>query len=146
VSRPHIAVLGQIPGSGGQWADTAVHPEDRAAPGITVLRAESGLFFANADHVRAAVRAAAAGDGIRAIVLDCETVPFVDITAARMLTELTADLAKRGVRLVIARDIGQVRDMLAVTGPPGSAHEYYRTVQEAVDSITPQAGGRPEED
>jgi|HubBroStandDraft_3_1064219.scaffolds.fasta_scaffold44498_2 SulP family sulfate permease len=146
VSRPHIAVLGQIPGSGGQWADTAVHPEDRAAPGITVLRAESGLFFANADHVRAAVRAAAAGDGIRAIVLDCETVPFVDITAARMLTELTADLAKRGVRLVIARDIGQVRDMLAVTGPPGIAHEYYRTVQEAVDSIAPQAGGRPEED
>ena len=146
VSRPHIAVLGQIPGSGGQWADTAVHPEDQAAPGITVLRAESGLFFANADHVRAAVRAAAAGDGIRAIVLDCETVPFVDITAARMLTELTADLVKRGVRLVIARDIGQVRDMLVVTGPPGIAHEYYRTVQEAVDSIAPQAGGRPKED
>ena len=36
--------------------------------------------------------------------------------------------------------------MLAVTGQPGSAHEYYRTVQEAVDSIAPQAGGRPEED
>jgi hypothetical protein len=25
--------------------------------------------------------------------------------------------------------------MLAVTGQPGSAHEYYRTVQEAVDSV-----------
>src|SRR4051794_6790616 len=39
VSRPHIvAVLGQIPGSGGQWADTAAHPEDQTVPGITVPR------------------------------------------------------------------------------------------------------------
>jgi sulfate permease, SulP family len=33
VSRPHVAVLGEIPGSGGQWADTAVHSEDRTTPG-----------------------------------------------------------------------------------------------------------------
>ena len=42
VSRPHVAVLGEIPGSGGQWADIAVHPEDQTVPGITVLRVESG--------------------------------------------------------------------------------------------------------
>ena len=42
VSRPHVAVLGEIPGSGGQWADTAIHPEDQTVPGITVLRVESG--------------------------------------------------------------------------------------------------------
>jgi sulfate permease, SulP family len=32
VSRPHVAVLGEIPGSGGQWADTAQHPETRPPP------------------------------------------------------------------------------------------------------------------
>ena len=69
VSRPHVAVLGEIPGSGGQWADTAVHPEDQTVPGVTVLRVESGMSFANADHVRAAIEDAAAVDGTRAVVL-----------------------------------------------------------------------------
>ena len=78
-------------------------------------------------------RDAAAADGVHAVVLDCETIPFVDVTAARMLGEVTADLQRTGVRLVIARDIGQVRDVFAVAEGPGGPGEYFRTVQEAVD-------------
>jgi sulfate permease, SulP family len=132
VSRPHVAVLGEIPGSAGQWADTAVHPEDRIVAGIPVLRVESGMFFANADHVRAVIQDAAQDDGIRAVVLDCETMPYVDVTAARMLNQLAADLAKRGVRLVLAGEIGQVRDMVAAVADRGQVPEYHRTVAEAV--------------
>jgi anti-anti-sigma factor len=96
-----------------------------------VLRVESGVFFANADYVHTAIQDAAQGDGIRAVVLDCETMPFVDVTAARMLDQLATDLAKRGVRLVVAGEIGQVRDMVAAVGRDG-APEYHRTVAEAV--------------
>jgi hypothetical protein len=32
-ARPHVAVLCEIPGSGGRWADTAHHPEDQPVPG-----------------------------------------------------------------------------------------------------------------
>ena len=85
----------------------------RPLPGIAVLRVECGLFFANADAVRAAIGAHAAAPGTRAVVLDAETVPFIDVTAVRMLDELADDLAREGVRLVIAHDIGQVRDLLA---------------------------------
>jgi SulP family sulfate permease len=95
-----------------------------------VLRVESGLFFANADYVRAAVLAAAKGKS--AVILDCETVPFVDVTAGRMLDELTAHLQDRGVRFVIAREIGQVRDVLAATGP---APEYFPSVRTAVGMV-----------
>jgi sulfate permease, SulP family len=132
VSRPHVAVLGEIPGSAGQWADTAVHPEDQTVAGIPVLRVESGVFFANADHVRAVIQDAAQDDGIRAVVLDCETMPYVDVTAARMLNQLAADLAKRGVRLVLAGEIGQVRDMVAAVADRGQVPEYHRTVAQAV--------------
>ena len=135
VSRPHIAVLGEIPGRGGQWADVAVHPEDQTVPGVSVLRVESGVFFANADHVRAVIDEAALGEGIRAVVLDCETMPSVDVTAARMLTQLAADLRHREGRLVLAGEIGQVRDMLAATGQD-PAPEYYRTVPEAVAAVS----------
>jgi high affinity sulfate transporter 1 len=133
VSRPHVAVLGQVPGT-SQWADVAQHPEDETIPGVAILRAESGLFFANADHVRVMINEAATAEGVHAVVLDGETVPFVDVTAARMLDELTADLHRRGVRLVIARDVGQVRDVLAQSGG-AAAPEYFPSVRAAVDAV-----------
>jgi len=140
VSRPHVAVLAEIPGSGGQWADTAAHPEDQTVPGITVLRVESGLFFANADHVHDTITAAAGG--VRAVVLDCRTTPSVDVTAARMLAQLAADLAKRRVRLALAGEIGQVRDMLTAVNGPNHTPEYHGTVAEAVRAVQarPAAG------
>jgi anti-anti-sigma factor len=146
VSRPHIAVLGEIPGSGGQWADTAHHPEDQTTPGVTVLRVESGVFFGNADHVRAAIEDAAAADGTRAVVLDCETMPSVDVTAARMLNQLAADLHRQGVHLVLAGEIGQVRDMVAAVSDHGQAPGYHRTVAEAVRAAQAGLTGPPAEE
>lgn len=85
---------------------------------------------------------AASGAGIQAVVLDCETMPSLDVTAARMLTELAADLRHQRVRLVLAGEIGQVRDMLAATSQD-TAPEYYRTVHEAVGGVSAPAGGTP---
>jgi len=116
-SRPHIAVLRQIPGA-GRWADRSQHPEDTVIDGLIVLRVESGLFFDNADYARTVIGRAADADGIRAVVLDCETVPFVDVTAARMLDDLSRTLQAKRVRLVIARGVGQVRDVLVWPGRP----------------------------
>jgi SulP family sulfate permease len=134
VSRPHVAVLGEIPGNTDQWADTAHHPEDQRVPAVAVLRVESGLFFANTDHVRAAIEEAAAADGTRAVVLDCATIPYIDVTAARMLNQLADELPRQGVRLVLAGEIGQVRDILAAVAGNGGTPEYHRTVPEAVDA------------
>jgi sulfate permease, SulP family len=131
-SRPHVAVLGRLPdgGGGGAWADASTHPDSAAVDGVAVLRVESGLFFANADYVRSSITRAAAADGVHAVVLDCETVPFVDVTAARMLDGLAVALRRQGVRLVIARGVGQVRDVLG-TGAP----EEFGSVREAVDAV-----------
>jgi SulP family sulfate permease len=142
----HIAVLAEIPGSGGQWADTAVHPEDRTVPGITVLRVESGVFFGNADHVRAVIEDAANTHGTGTVVLDCESMPYLDVTAARMLTQLAADLNRRAVRLVLAGEIGQVRDMLAAVSDksdPAGTPEFHRTVRDAVEAAV-RAAERPQ--
>ena len=113
-SRPNVAVLGRLPG--GQWADVARADDAEPEPGVVVLRVEAGLFFANADHVRQAVRTYAAADGVRAVVLDAETVPFVDVTAAGMLAALRDELERDGIRVLVARDIGQVRDVLRRAG------------------------------
>jgi len=137
-SRPNVAVLGLVPGTRGQWADVARHPENATTPGIVVLRVESGLYFGNADHVRASIDAAAA-DSVRAIILDCESVPSVDATSTKMLGELAARLASRDVKLLLARDLGQVRDVLSAT-EEGSSITVYPTVRAAIDALTQGSG------
>ncbi len=75
---------------------------------------------------------AAEAEGITAVILDAETIPFVNVTAARMLATLAEDLAQRDVQLLLARDIGQVRDILrSVIDSPAITH-FYPTVQAAV--------------
>ena len=103
----------------------------RPQPGIVVLRPEAGLFFANAEHVRRAVLAHARDDGVEAVVLDAETVPYIDVTAAEMLRQLRDDLQRRHVRLLLARDIGQVRDVLRQAGTE-DAGAVFPSVEEAV--------------
>jgi len=135
-SRPHISELGKTPGDPHRWSDLERNPDDARVPGIVVMRVEAGLFFANADHVREAVRKAAAIEGTRAVVLDAETVAFIDVTAADMLTTLTEELAAEGVVLAVAHDVGQVRDTLSETGAANAiGRNTYATVDEAIEAL-----------
>jgi anti-anti-sigma factor len=105
-------------------------------PGLVIVRPESGLFFANADHVRDRIRAAVARSKPRAVVLDAETVPFIDVTAITMLEQLAGELERDGVQLVLARDVGGVRDVLERGLGSGVALPTYPTVQAAVDALS----------
>jgi SulP family sulfate permease len=129
-SRPHVAVLGQVD---GRWHDVDRHAGAVRVPGVAVLRIEGGVFFANADRVRDTVLGHAGAPGIHAVVIDAETVPSVDVTGARTFAELRATLARRAVTLVVARDVGQVEDVLRVAGD--AELPLYPTVTAAVDAV-----------
>ena len=137
-SRPRIAVLGRIPGAPGQWGDVDRHPENTEVEGVKVLRVEGGLFFANADSVRARIRAQSRA--AHTVVLDAEATPFVDVSAVRMLGELHDDLSRAGVNLLITRDVGQVRDVMRRAGADPSLEHVYPTVE---DAVTSARGGAP---
>ena len=91
------------------------------------------MFFANADRIRDAIRAAARTPGIRAVVVDLGTVPSVDLTAARMLGELAGELGQGGQSLAFAHDIGQVRDVLRAEGEEDVA--VYATIDAALAGV-----------
>ncbi len=118
-SRPHVAVLGRAAGTDDLWLDRDRHRDLTIPSDVVVTRLEGGLFFADADHVRDQLLALAQPDGHaerpRGVVLDARTVPFIDVTAARMLAALDQTLRAAGSALVLARDIGQVRDVLRVS-------------------------------
>ena len=129
-SRPHVAVLGRMPGEHELWVDVEAHPTAEAPDGIVVLRVEGQLFFGNADYVRDRVRALAS-EGTRAVVIDGETAPSLDISAVEMLVELTTDLQREGMSLALAHPIGQVRDVLAKAEVQGEP-DLYASLDEAV--------------
>jgi MFS superfamily sulfate permease-like transporter len=138
-SRPHVAVLGrEQPGTSGRWSDIERNPDNERLPGIVVLRPESALFFANADAVRNAIRAHVSQD-TRAVVLDAETVPAIDVTAVDMLTELADDLRRDGIDFVLARDVSQVRDLvqLAQTDAPLRTYPTVRAAVAALQAKSP---------
>jgi anti-anti-sigma factor len=132
VSRPRIAVLGRVPGTDAQFGDVEQHPKNEVDPAVVVLRVEGGLFFANADALRQRVLSETAADGVHAVVIDAETVAFIDVTAARMLRDLNEQLGRDGVRLLVARDVGQVRDVLASAVPDAKFDATYPSVDAAV--------------
>jgi sulfate permease, SulP family len=134
-SKPHVAELGRVPGTEDQYTDRDRHPHNEAVPGVVVLRAEGGLYFANAEAVRAAVRAASSRDGVQAVVLDAGAVPFVDVTAARMLAELVGDLGGAGVTLAIAHELGQVDDIVAREDAGAPTAAVYPTIQAAIAAL-----------
>ncbi len=139
-SRPHIARLGRMPDGSDVWRDIDHNPDAREAPGVTVLRVEGGLFFANADAVARSIRDHAAAPDVTAIVLDADSVPFVDVAAARMLKRLAVQLRPEG-RLAMTRNIGQVRDVLAKVGD--EPLDIFPTIDAAVAAIGPQTHDKP---
>ena len=122
-SQPHVARLGRAEAGAGSgadlWLDHDRHPEVEVPDDIVVVRIEGGRVVAAADHVRDHLLALAAPDEHgrvpRGIVLDARTVPFIDVTATRMLAAVDQTLRAAGSALVLAREIGQVRDVLRVS-------------------------------
>ncbi len=132
-SRPHVAHLAR--GEGGAWLDIERHPDLEPDPAVVVLRVEAGLYFANADHVRAAVRAAVSHTTV-GVVIDAQTAPYIDVTATEMLVQVAHDLERDHIQLGIAHPIGQTRDVLRrAADSHGTTITVYPTIDEAVAGL-----------
>jgi hypothetical protein len=71
------------------------------------------------------------------VIVDAETTPFVDVSAARMLVAAHEELRANGVRLMLARDVGQVRDVLGCFSDDGDLPPSYPTIEAATDAVGP---------
>lgn len=88
---PHGAVLGNVPELGG-WHSVAEHPSATQLPDVVVFRWEAPLFFANAGQFRDQVRNLAKERRPDWIVLQCEAITDIDVTAAEVLRDLDEEL------------------------------------------------------
>jgi MFS superfamily sulfate permease-like transporter len=116
-------------------------------PGALLFRAESALVYFNAEHVATTVleRARAEGDGLRLVVCDLSTSPYVDIAGARMLATLHDELAKRDATLRVAEAHAGVRDLLRAEGLEEKFGRIDRltTVADVIDGFAHAPEHRP---
>ena len=131
-SRPTIAVVGKVPGPEDQYADVDCYPKNTTVDGVVIIRVEAGLFSANADTIRDRVRTEAGRPRVREVVIDGEARLFPDLTAVRMLKELTGEPRRAGVRLVLAHEVGRGREVIAHAEDHQTGRERHRTVTAAV--------------
>jgi sulfate permease, SulP family len=128
-SRPHVTPLRRLPDT-GDWVDAREHPELSAPDGVIVVRVESSLYFANSDYVRAQIRALP-DHATTLVVIDGRTSPSIDVSAVDMLVQLREDLRRQGVELVLAQEVGQVRDVLSQASDHGEP-AIFPTVDEVI--------------
>ncbi|MFZ0325172.1 MAG: SulP family inorganic anion transporter [Actinomycetes bacterium] len=138
LSRPHDALLGWAAAE-NRYADVDSHPDAGITPGVVVYRFSDRLFFANAHFFKRRVWAAvdAAPKPTSYLVLDVESVPGVDASAASALRELHEGLARRNVTLEIARATDGLEAVLRRFGLVdliGPQH-FHATVTAAVESV-----------
>jgi len=116
-SRPHVAVLGRVPGTEA-YGDVARNPENEQAPGFFVFRVDSAILYFNVEYVREAFleTLAARKPPAQLAIWFLGTSPAIDLAGAEMLTHLRAELRERGVQLKLADARGPVREALRAAG------------------------------
>lgn len=134
--RPHGAVLGRVEGMDG-WHSIRVFPHAREIPGIVVYRWEAPLFFANAGTFRQQVRGLMRDRHPSWIVLQCEAITDVDVTAAKMLEELDLELNAAGCHLAFVEMRSRLQDLTFRYGlfETLDRDHFYPTLDNALDAI-----------
>jgi len=148
-TRPHTAVLGQMPGS-ESFRNVRHSPEAITSPGILILRIDAQFYFGNVSFLRETLREleAAAKAPLRALLLDASSINNLDSSADAALHQIAEEYRERGVRLVIAGVKGPVRKVMLRSGflERLGPENFFLSVHDAHAGLTSEGEGRPRPD
>jgi MFS superfamily sulfate permease-like transporter len=116
-SHPHGAVLGQLPGTEA-YRYVGRHPEAVTYPGLLIWRIGGDLFFASIGHVEEGLQAtlAASRTPTEHVLLDAESVNFIDASASEELVTFLKRLQDEGTTVAFARVRDSVRERMRLAG------------------------------
>ncbi len=102
-ARPSVEILGELEGDAG-YQSVVRHPAARSRPGLLMLRYNGPIVFFSAPHFKREVlaAAAAAGPGLRWLVIDLLPVSQIDTTGLFAIRDLRDTLRARGIVLAAA--------------------------------------------
>jgi SulP family sulfate permease len=141
-SRPHVAVVGQIPGT-AHFRNVKRHAVV-TDPEILSLRVDESLYFPNARLLEDLVNQVVADNpAIRHVVLECPAMNAIDSSALESLEAINHRLEEGGIRFHLSEVKGPVMDRLKrshfleeLTG------KVHLSQYDAVSSINPDLARR----
>ena len=133
---PTGQVLGRVD-SLDSWHGVDIYPDAAQVPGVVVFRWEAPLFFANATMFREAVRRLVSSSDAVWVVIQCEAITGIDVTAADMLEHFDAELNQRGIHMVFAEMRTRVYDLVTRYGllETLDPSHFYSSIDAAVADI-----------
>ncbi len=149
-SRPHMAIVGRVPGT--EHFRNVDRQQVETLPGLIALRIDESLYFANAHVLEERVESLLRKHpGTRGILLIMSAVNQLDATALGTLTELENSLASRNICLQLSEVKGPVLDRLRST-PLGqrmkeriflSTHQAFLAFADDSSLLTDASGKTP---
>src|SRR6516162_200030 len=135
-SRPHVALLGRIPGT-RRFSDRDRHEGNELIPNVMIFRPESALVYFNIDNVCDAIlnRVRAARKVPKLVVLDLSAAPLVDMQSAHTLGGMAEELIAERIEFHAIEARSSVRDRLRhahVDGRLGGI-DRFTTVADVID-------------
>ena len=110
-SKPHIAEVGQIPGT--QHYRNILRHAVITDPTIVTLRVDESLYFANARFLEDKIQNRVARDRtIRHVILQCSAINEIDLSALESLETINQRLQEMDVQLHLSEVKGPVMDRL----------------------------------
>ena len=140
---PHGEILGRVPELDG-WHDTDRYDEVEEEPGVLVFRWEAPLFFANAGIFRQQIRHLVHERSPAWVVLQCEAVTDIDVTAADMLERLDRELNAKGVHVAFVELRDRLKDRVLRYGLYETLDRghFYPSVDTALEAIRQEPASR----
>jgi sulfate permease, SulP family len=110
-SRPHVAVVGQIPGT-TRFRNVARYTTV-TDPEIVSLRVDASLYFPNARFLEERInQAVAENPAVRHIILECPAVNTIDASALESLEAINSRLKDGGITFHLSEVKGPIMDRL----------------------------------
>jgi SulP family sulfate permease len=141
-SRPHYAVVGQVPGT-EHFRNIRRH-DVVTAPNVLAIRVDESLYFPNARFLEDLVADAIGADPrLTDVVLMCSAVNEIDASALESLEAIDHRLRDAGMRLHLSEVKGPVMDRLRRTEfLSGLTGEVFLTQFDAFRALAPAIAGR----
>jgi sulfate permease, SulP family len=137
-SRPHIGLLGRIPGT-RRFSDRERHPDNELIAGVLIFRPESGLVYFNVDYVSETILSRVYAEPAlpRLVVLDLSAAARVDMQSAHTLASMAEELIAKGIQFHAVEPRSSVRDRLRKEGVDSKLGGINRftTVADVIDSF-----------
>ena len=133
---PHGTVLGEVPAMQG-WHSIDQYPEAQEMPGVVVFRWEAPLFFANSGQFRDQIRKLVRERHPNWLVLECEAITDIDVTAAEVLEALDQELNAQGIHVAFVEMRDRLQDLVRRYGLGTTLDQehFYPGLDQALDAI-----------